>query len=466
MEKGIKTMNSVSTKRVSQKMSLPPGPRERYPFENLVALQRDPLAYLDNLARSYGDLIHFRLGHIHAFLLNHPQIIKQVWVSQHRDLQLGLPHRRARLVLGDGLTTSDGELHLRQRRLIQPAFHQTRLAHYVARTAEETSRWCDARAEGEHINLPDEFGRLALTITANALFGLHDRDNLFALRTAMEEMSMFITPFTLYFAEYLLKLPLPATRRFDAARARADAIISQFIAEHQSASDGHDMLTMLLHPADDATIPAQNNQVRDELISLLNAAHGTTALVLTWVFYLLWQFPEARAKLEDELDTVLGQRRVTVSDLENLPYTRALVAETMRLYPPVWAMDREVVHPIQVGDYVLPKGALVLVRQWVSHRDARFFPEPSRFMPERWLQQGDVLDANAGYLPFGIGPRVCPGEQMAWMNLMLLLATIARRWRLDLEEGQRLEIVARSGLGFKGKIMMIVRSRQAPTEII
>lgn len=438
----------------------PPGPRDRFPFEQLWNLHRDPLGFLERLAREYGDIVHFRGGSLDGYLVNHPDLIKDVLVTYNRALPIGIWQRQARRLLGNGLITSSGEQHLRQRRMLQPSFHHSRLAGLSRYIADYTENWSASWQTGQVIETASEFWKLTLEIVAQSLFSASVRTELQDLFDTMNGVSALASPALIYFADAILSLPLPLTRSFDRARARLDETIFRVISEHRRHREGDDLLALLLDMQDENGEGMSDQELRDQTVTLLTAGHGTTSIALMWAFYLLSQHPDQEARFHHEVDAVVGSRLPDVNDLQKLTYTRAVFAEALRLYPPVWAQDREAERTLDIGGYVIPKNAVVLVSQWVTQRDARFFPGPSAFLPERWLGKTNSFTQRTTYFPFGLGPRVCIGEEYGWMNGILIMATIARRWRLRLVPGHRVELLPRSGLGSKYGMKMVCELRQ------
>ena len=417
----------------------PPGPRRRVPALNAIRLGRDPLGFLVDLARRYGDIARVPLGAETLYLFNHPDLVRDVLVTNHRNFHKGRGLERAKMLLGSGLLTSEGEFHLRQRRLAQPAFHRQRVAAYgatmAAYAAARRDRWC----AGAVIDAHREMMALTLAIVGKTLFDAnveHEAAEIGeALATTFES---FQFGFFLPFGELLERLPLPATRRFRKARARLDATIYRLIEERRrSATDRGDLLSMLLLAQDTEGDGGgmTDLQLRDEAMTLFLAGHETTANALTWTWYLLSQHPEVEARLHAEVDAALGGRLPTADDLPALPYTRMILAESMRLYPPAWILGRRALAPFEAGGYQIPARSIVLMSQFVMHRDARWFPDPERFDPERFSPERQAERPKFAYFPFGGGPRVCIGEQFAWMEGILALATIAQRWRLSLVSG-------------------------------
>jgi cytochrome P450 len=443
--------------------ALPPGPRERFPFENLLKLHRDPLGYLTGLAREYGDIVHFRGGSLDAFLLNHPDLVKETLVTHNRALPIGIWQRQARRLLGNALITSEGAEHLRQRRLMSFSFHHSRLENLSRFTAEFTDDWVigpkSSWRAGQVVETAGDFWKLTLKIVAQSLFTSDVSDELQDLLETTDGLAALASPAMIYFADPILRLPLPLTRRFDRARQRLDETIFRIIAEHRANPGQDDLLAVLLDVRDEDGSALSDQELRDQTLTLLMAGHGTTSIALMWAFYLLSQHPEQEMKFLSEIDRVVPARVPTVRDLRELPFTRAVFAEALRLYPPVWAQDREAAHDLELGGYRIPKDSVVLVSQWVTQRDRRFFENPDEFLPERWIDQPELYKRGTVYFPFGLGPRICIGEDYAWLNGILILATIARRWRLRLLAGHKIELFPRSGLGSRHGMRMVCERR-------
>jgi cytochrome P450 len=439
-------------------MRLPPGPRRRFPGEFFLAIQREPLEFLTRLQRDHGDVVYFTLAGQPVVLLSHPDLVRDVLVTQQRSFHKGRGLERAKLLLGEGLLTSEGEHHLRQRRLAQPAFHRQRIAGYGAVMARYAARARDRWSEGTTLDVADEMTRLTLAIVGKTLFDADVEEEAPEIGRALTQALQSFNYAMLPFGELLDRLPLPPVLRFKRARARLDATIYRLIAERRASGEDHgDLLSMLLLARDGedggerdgresdgepgaggrAAHGMSDVQLRDEAMTIFLAGHETTANLLTWSWYLLARNPDAEARLHAELDAVLGagDRVPTADDLACLPYTRMVLAESMRLYPPAWILGRRAVEPVRIAGYAFPARTLVFMSQYVVHRDPRWYDEPERFLPERWLPDAAAARPRFSYFPFGAGTRVCIGEQFAWMEGALALATIARRWRLRLAPG-------------------------------
>lgn len=423
--------------RAGRDAAHPPGPRRLLPALDALRMGRDRLAFLSALAARYGDIARVPLGGETLYLFNHPDLVRDVLVTNHRNFHKGRGLERARLLLGDGLLTSEGDVHRRQRRLAQPAFHRQRIAAYGATMATWAARRSDRWRAGVAMDVHSEMMALTLAIVGKTLFDAdveHETAEIgAALATTFES---FNAGFFLPFGALLDRLPLPATLRFRKARARLDATIYRLIEERRrDGADHGDLLSMLLLAQDTEGDGGRMTdlQLRDEAMTIFLAGHETTANALTWTWYLLSRHPAVEARLHAEVDSALGGDRLpTADDLAMLPYTRMVLAESMRLYPPAWILGRRALGPFEANGYTIPARAIVLMCQYLIHRDERWFPEPDRFDPERWTPERQAARPRFAYFPFGGGPRVCIGEQFAWMEGIIALAAIARRWRLRL----------------------------------
>ena len=438
-------------------MRLPPGPQSRIPFRFLRAMQRDPLGFLSQLARDYGDVSYFRMGRQPVYLFAHPDTVRDVLVTKGRSFMKGLALQRTKIVLGEGLLTSESELHKRQRRLVLPAFHQERIRRYGEVMVEHALRARQRWRDGETLDLSHEMSRLTLAVVAKTLFDANVDDEADeiggALTDIMEMFPLLLAPM----AETLIRLPLPRTIRFRRALARLDATIYALIAQRRaSGEDRGDLLSMLL-VAQDAESDGERMsdlQVRDEAMTLFLAGHETTANALAWSWYLLAQNRDVERRLQEELDEVLRGGAPTPADYPRLQYTQMVLAESMRLFPPAWGIGRLSTEEVELGGYTLPERSLVLVAQWVTHRDARWFPDPLRFDPTRFTEEAKRERPRFAYFPFGGGTRICIGEAFAWMEGVLLLATIAQKWRFELTERRPAEPLPLITLRARGGIPM------------
>lgn len=402
--------------------------------------RRDPLAFLLRTA-AYGRAIRMKLGPIDAVLLREPEDLDQICVGESRKFQKDRMTRGLVAVLGEGLLTSHGDVWLRHRRLLAPAFHRDRVATYAADMVQATERYAAEIRHGETRDLHLDMMGLTLEIVARVLFASdvvrRARDVSGALEILVEHFGDGLP--TLF--PIMEKLPLPSRRRAHEALATLDDVLLGVVRERRRAkSGGGDLLSMLIEAQDDAGKGLSDRELRDELMTLFLAGHETTALALSFACVFLSRNPFAEEKVRAELAAVLGDRSATADDYPKLVYTRAVVLETMRLHPPVWAIGREAIEDVVIGGYLVPKGQQVWLSQWVNHRDVRYFPEPERFLPERWLDGLEKSLPRFAYYPFSGGPRICIGNTFATMEAVLLLATILRRFRLSLEDKRPLKL--------------------------
>jgi cytochrome P450 len=441
-------------------LAAPPGPHERIPGATVISFYRDPVGSLARMAAEYGDVARFRWGPRHEYLLNHPHLIEQVLETQQRSFMKGQALQETKRILGEGLLTSEGDLHLRQRRLMQPLFHRRRLGEYgeemVECAAALQARWRD----GDIRDMHDEMTRLTLAVVGRVLFAADLEGEAAevgsALTDAMESLQRFMLPF--YGA--LERLPLPGPRRVRASRRRLDLTIYRLLAARRANPGGVDLLSLLLEARDEQGEPMPDAQVRDEAMTIFLAGHETTAVTLTWTWMLMSRHPAAEARLHEELDAVLGARAPAVEDLSGLTYTDMVLREALRLYPPAWLIGRRALEDVELGGYLVPAGSIVILSPWVTHRDARFFDEPLRFDPDRWTGQAEARHPGFTYFPFGGGIRRCIGESFALMEAKLLLASIAQRWRLRLDPGQPVDVLPRITLRPRYGMRMRLEARR------
>lgn len=409
-----------------------PGPRGFVFGARLRAFRRDPLEFLTMLAREYGDVASVRFGRREVVLVSDPELIREILVTRNRNFIKSRALQRARTLLGAGLLTSEGELHLRQRRLIQPAFHRDRIDAYAPVMSEVARRQTDGWVDGAEIDAAREMMRITLAIVARTLFDAEVEGEASEIADALTAAMSLMDRLTIPFGEILDHLPLPATRRFQRARARLDATIFRIIAERRASGvERGDLLSLLLAAEDAADGRGMTDaQLRDEALTLFLAGHETTANALAWTWHLLAGHQEAERRMHAELDAVLDGRAPVAADLPRLPYTMRVLHESMRLYPPAWSIGRQPLADFELGGYRVPAGCIILMSPWVVHRDARFFSDPLRFDPDRWLPERETAHLRSAYFPFGGGPRKCIGEGFAWMEGSLVLATLASVWRL------------------------------------
>ncbi len=427
-------MATIATER---RIAEIPGPRGNLLWGSLGEARYHPLTFYPEARSRYGDVVRFRsIGRFHWILLAHPADIEHVLRVNHQNYVKGLFSHVLKLLLGEGLLTSEGSFWLRQRRLAQPAFHRKRLAALgtiTTRAAEAMLRsWELYARKAQPFDVNGEMMPLTLRIVGEALFSADvsgDADTVReALTVALEHVdyrsySLFALP---------ERVPTPRNRRFIRARRLLDEVVLKLIEERRrSGEDAGDLLSMLLLARDEETGESMSDaQLRDEVMTILLAGHETTANALSWAWYLLAQNPEAEQKLHAELADVLGGRTPSLDDLPRLPYTRMVIDETLRLYPPAWGIARQPIADDEIRGYRLPAGVPVFLSQYVTHRHPDFWEQPDLFDPDRWRPERSAGRPSFAYFPFGGGPRLCIGNNFALMEAQLVLATVAQRFRL------------------------------------
>jgi cytochrome P450 len=429
----------------------------------LPAFSKDTLGFVTYCAREHGDFVPLRLGPTRAIVLSHPDLVEEVLVTRNHDFRKNDGALRLRSLLGNGLVLSEGNFWRRERRLAQPAFHRQRIASYGETMVAYAERMLATWRDGETRDVHREMVEVTFQIAARTLFGTEVASDLARIRAATLTTTQHFRS-RLYTMMFFLPdaVPTPGNLRFRRAVRELDALVYRIIRERRATGeDPGDLLSMLLRAQDEDGSGMTDRQLRDEVLTLLLAGHDTTALALSWAWYLLARHPEVEVRLWAELDEVLDGRSPTVADVPRLRYAEAVITETMRLYPPAWAMGRKALRDTAVGGYPVPRGTTLFMSQWAIHRDPRFFDEPERFIPERWTD-GTLARKlpRFAYFPFGGGQRICIGNTFAMLEAVLLLATIAQRYRLTLADPDRpvtpLPVVT---LRPKGGVAMVLHER-------
>ena len=447
--------------------TFPPGPSGFAAFRGMLPAKGTTgfPAFFRAGTERYGPIFSSQVGRQRFFYVNDPAAIEDLLVTEGRSYAKGRGTQRLERLLGRGLLTNNGAAHLRQRRLVQPAFHRDRIAGYAAVMVARAEACAAGLRDGQALEMDDVMARLTLGIAAETLFGANVDDQAdtigAALDAAMESFPISLTPI----GELLDHLPwVPIVRRFLDARAQLDAIVYRLIEARMTDPDpgrGHDVLGMLLAAAgSEGTVDVE--QLRDETMTIFLAGHETTAMALTWTWWLLAQHPDIEARLHAELTTVLAGRTPKLSDVAALPYAHDVIAESMRLYPPAWVVGRRALEAAKLGPWTVPKGGIVIASQWITHRDPRFWSDPNAFRPERWRNGETETLPKFAYFPFGGGTRVCIGEAFAWTELVLVLATIAQRWGFTLT-GDAREIVPQPSVTLRPRTPVTMQPHRAPT---
>ncbi|HEY2467811.1 MAG TPA: cytochrome P450 [Terracidiphilus sp.] len=449
-------MQSISSEVASQPVDpvvsrgaylYPPGLRFNLPFYRFHAFfdPTNPILLFEYLRR-FGRAAHYRILNKDVVLLFDPPDIAAVLIDKAASFGKDRTQKRMKILLGEGMITSDGETHNRARRIAAPAFHRRRIERYAGQMVDIAARVSAQWRPDEEFDIAAEMMRLALQLTARTLFDTEVTAEIHEINDQVNViMELYHFLITLPRAEMMLNWPLKKMRRFRAAKTKLDRVVGQMVearrADINLGSRG-DLLSMLISARDDegSGLRLSSDELRDQVLTLFLAGYETVANALSWTWLLLGQNPEAQSRLHAELDAVLGGRLPVLEDMPRLEYTAMVLSESMRLYPPAWAMGREALEDVSIGPYRLQKGTSVFFSQYLVQRDPRWFPHPERFIPERFTAEAKAGRPRFAYFPFGGGGRQCIGESFAWMEAVLSLATIAQRWRIRLVEGQTIEL--------------------------
>ena len=400
----------------------------------------NPIILFQHLAKTYGDIAHYKIGPHHIVFLNHPDYIREVLVVQNDNFIKERTVQRTKMLLGEGMITAEGSAHRAQRLAAQPAFHRQRIGEYGGVIVEESAQLRDSWKAGERRDIAVDMMHLTLKIVARTLFATDLRDEVYELAAAINRiMGLYNFLVMLPAAEWLVHLRPPGLAAFVRARKRIDAVVYRMIDAHRRSGRDSGSLLDLMLAASPANDEASRQALRDQVITIFLAGYETVANALSWTWYLLSENPECEAKLHEEVDRVLAGRLAVAADVPNLRYTETVMAESLRLYPPAWAMGRYARNDFTLGEYYLPARTTVLISQFITQRDPRYFPDPLRFDPDRFSAEGKARRTKFTYFPFGAGARQCIGESFAWMEGVLILATLAQKWKLRLDPGHRIE---------------------------
>ena len=446
-----------------KRSKLPPGPKPKIPLGNLFSFRKDSIGFLKKIANEYGDIVHFKIGPIRIVLLNHPDLIKEVLSTQHRNFVKGRPLEMAKELLGEGLLTSEGEFHKRQSRIIQPAFHRNMIESYAtAMTTCATQLMCGWE-EGMKVDMKEEMTNMSIAIVGKTMFNTDIEKEAMEINKALDAATSLFGRIAVPFSEWLLKLPFPGTSRFYKAKARLVDTISRMIDERRCNKVDHgDLLSLLLHQKDENGDGngMSDQQVQDEALTLFLTAFDTTSTALTWTWYLLSQNPEVEVELHEELDRVLKGRLPTAEDIPQLKFTRMVFGESMRIYPPSYVIPRQALEDFPIDKYIVPGGTIILMSPYLIHHDSRFHPDPEKFNPHAWEEHSQGQNSKYEYFPFSRGPRACIGEPFAWMQGILVLASIAQLWRIKLVPDHPVKLLPLINLRPRYGMMMTLHCRK------
>ena len=438
---------AAGTRNVAR--AVPGVPGERRVLGHALEFRRDPLRLLQR-AREHGDVVRIRFGPFPVYVLNSPDAIRQALVSQARKLEKGINFGRAKRLMGNGLVLSAGEYHHRQRRLMQPAFHRAEIARYMGTMRDVAVPRVDAWPDGGTLAFDREARSITLTVLTRTLLSSDVGNEAVGeierlLRVLLAEL---LPKGIIANLPPLARVPTRSNRRFDAASRRLGAMLTDIIDGYRAAGADHgDLMSILLRARDDETGAGMTSrQLRDEATTLVIAGSETTGNTIAWACYLLTQHPEIQERLQREVDLVLAADDASYEVLTRLPFTRAVITETLRLYSPVWILPRQATADVELGGHLLPAGSRILFSPYALNRDARLHRDPDRFDPDRWATDYTPAGLRASFFPFGQGIRNCIGEGFAWTESMLLLSAIAARWHLRLAEGADVRPVVSSTL--------------------
>jgi cytochrome P450 len=458
-------MTSSLVKSGQQRLPHPPGPVGNWSQGVLKAFQKEPLMAMMDMFRTYGDAIRFRaVLNFYGYLFFHPDHYQHILQDNNRNYTK-MPHpslSMLRPVIGNGLLTSDGDFWRRQRRLAAPAFHRKRIAAFASTMTEAADSmlqtWHTLAKDGRPLDINEAMMHLTLEIVGKTLFSIdltREADTVGEAFSVVNEEIARLT--SIPFAEIGLKIPfLPSTRRVNKETAVLTKIVNGIIQERRQAGlETEDLLGMLMAARDEETGEGMSDQqLHDEVMTIMLAGHETTAVSLAWTFYLLSEHLEILAELETEVDGVLNGRLPTLDDLPNLTYSTMVIEESMRLYPPAYALARWGNEEDEVGGYYVPKNSVITMSSYVTHRHPHFWNEPERFDPQRFTPERKAERPRYAYLPFGGGPRICIGNSFAMTEAILLLTSIVQRYRLTLVPGTEVELEPLITLRPKGHLMM------------
>lgn len=455
-------MQAAKTSSRAKAPFLPPGPKGLPVVGSLFDYFKNILGFLTRISEDYGDVVYYKLGSRKMYLLNDPEDIKDVLITNNRNFEKSRALKRSKIILGEGLLTSEGEFHVKQRRTIQPVFHHKRIKSYGDVMAEYASRLGEDWKNGTVVDIHKEMMKLTLYIVSKTIFDSDMESDSEEIGQCLTDLVTLFPVMIFPYSEYLDNLPLPANKRFFAAKDKLDSIIYGLI-EERKANPGEktDLLSMLLEAEDEEAGGQRmsDEQVRDEAMTLFLAGQESTANSLVWTWYLISSHPEVERKIHEEVDSVLGGRLPSLDDLGKLSYTQNVFKEALRLYPPAWALARHVKEDYEVGGYTIPAGADIFISQYVVHRDPRLYREPQRFIPERWEIEETKDLPRFAYFPFGGGPRRCIGEPFAWMEGVIIIATIASKWKMRVVPHQKVEPEPLITIRPKGGLRVILEKR-------
>lgn len=438
-----------------------PGPKGHFLLGSLPEIRKDELDFLMRIVREHGDVVHLRVVNIPVYILNRADLIEHVLITNQKNFVKSVYLTESKALFGEGILTSDGAFWRRQRRMLQPAFHRDRVAVYCRSMVKHAAKMLDGWRDGETRDIHRDMMQVTMEIIAHVLFGENISGETHEIG---EALGVFFEQFDDRFGLYSIPewLPTPGNLRYRKAMRQLDDKLNAIILKKRALKqDNGDILSALFEARDDNGEGMTEKQLRDEMMTLFFTGHETTALALSWAWYLLGQNPHAAEKLEAEVDAVLGGREPSYEDLPNLPYTEMVFKESIRLYPPAYAVVRAAVEDCEIGGYQIPAKATIAMFPYVTHRDARYFDRPDEFIPERWENDFQKTLPRCAYFPFGAGPRLCIGDGFAKAEVPLLLATIAQQYHLELVPSHPVLLSPSLTLRPRKGIKMVLRKRKS-----
>jgi cytochrome P450 len=448
----------ADTLPITQQPTIAPGPKQN-PISMFFSAQVGVLQYLLNLQRQYGDVVRLPGFGVPAHLITHPDGVKHVLQDHNRNYPKSETYQQMKMILGNGLVTSEGDFWLKQRRLAQPAFHRQRIAAFAETMTEATARMLDRWQPNTTINLSNEMMALTMQIIAKTMFSADLSTQSDSIGQHVGEAFRAYDKLSGARIKLPAFLPTPQRRRFQKAKAAIDQVVYSLIEQHRQSNQDHgDLLSMLMLSKDEETGQGMTDQqLRDEVLTIFLAGHETTSNALSWTFYLLSKHPEVARRLRAEINDVLGGRTPGIHDLPHLKYTLMVIEESMRILPPVWSIERRALADDTIGGYHIPAGSVIYLSQYVTHRHPEFWPNPEGFDPERFSPEQVAARPRSAYFPFAAGPRQCIGNSFALMEAQLILAMVVQRYQLDLVPGHPVETEPLITLNARHGILAAVR---------
>jgi cytochrome P450 len=448
-------------------ISVPPPVLPGSVVRHVLELSKDPLRTQQQWHREHGDIVLLPVPGFRVWFVQHPDLVHQVMVRDHTSFRKDWYTRTLSELLGNGLLTNEGASWRTQRRLVQPSFHHTALQGYARAMVAVTDRHLQGWSDDSELDAHGEMMHLTLQVVAATLFGADVADDAQRISDALDVWMHGVRGFLGTGYRIPLAVPTPHNRRMQRALVELDDVVQGLVDHHRAEPRDDTLLGMLIAATDEDGGGMSDRQLRDEALTLLMAGHETTAAWLTMALYLISQHPRVEERLHAEVDTVLQGRSPELSDVKDLPYTRALLDEVLRLYPPAYTMGREATVPVDLGGHRIRPGDQVWASQWAIQRDPRFYDNPDRFEPQRWLDGLSKTLPKGAYFPFGLGPRLCIGRRFAELEATLVLATIAQAWSLRLAPGETLKLMPtvtlrpESGLRMRAALRRARRSEAA-----